>query len=136
MLKETLSVADVVTAYQRSWSAEGAERLALLELSLTEDAELVQPNGRSLGRDSVAQRIAGLSDRWPGAHVEITSGVDEHHGFVRYGWTLRNADSVILTGFDAGELAADGRLRRIVQFFGPMPALQGDPSPSPQAATE
>ncbi|HUS20415.1 MAG TPA: hypothetical protein VMZ66_00205, partial [Aeromicrobium sp.] len=118
MLKDAASVVEVVDAYQRSWSADGEERERLLELSITEDAELVQPNGRSLGRDAIAQRIAGLSDRWPGAHVEMTTGIDEHHGFVRYGWMLKNADSVILTGFDAGELAADGRLRRVVQFFG------------------
>lgn len=121
-LKDALSVIDVVGAYRRSWSAAGEERDRLLQLSLTEDAELVQPNGRSLGRDAVTQRIAGLSDRWPGAHVEMTSDVDEHHGFVRYRWLLRSSESVVLTGFDAGELAADGRLRRVVQFFDPAPA--------------
>lgn len=122
MLKDALSVTEVIGAYQRSWSAAGEERDQLLALSLTEDAELVQPNGRSLGRDAVGRRIAGLSDRWPGAVVEITSGIDEHHGFVRYSWTLRNGDAAVLTGFDAGELAADGRLRRVVQFFDSAPA--------------
>ena len=121
-LKEQLSVQEVVEAYQRAWGADEAERRRLLELSLTEDAELVQPNGRSHGRDAIVQRIGGLAERWPGAHTEITSGTDEHHGFVRYSWNLRSADSVVLTGFDVGELAPDGRLRRVVQFFGPFPA--------------
>lgn len=121
-LKDELSVQEVVEAYQRAWRAEGAERRRLLELSLTEDAELVQPNGRSVGRDAIDQRIAGLGQRWPGAHSEVTSGTDEHHGFVRYSWSLRTTDSVVLTGFDIGERAADGRLRRVVQFFGPFPA--------------
>ena len=79
-LKEQLSVGEVVEAYQRAWSAPGPERRRLLELAMTEDAELVQPNGRSVGRDAVAARIAGL-----------------------------------------GELAPDGRLRRVVQFFGSFP---------------
>ena len=121
-LKEQLSVREVVQAYQRAWSAEEGERRRLLELSLTEDAELVQPNGRSAGPDAVTQRIAGLGERWPGAEVEITSGTDEHHGFVRYAWNLRTPDSVLLSGFDVAELAPDGRLRRVVQFFGPLPA--------------
>lgn len=123
MLKDALSVVEVVEAYQRSWSADAEERERLLELSHTEDAELVQPNGRSLGRDGVARRIGGLADRWPGAHVDITSGLDEHHGFVRYGGMLKNAEFVILAGFGAGELAADGRLRRVIQFFDPAPAI-------------
>lgn len=121
-LKEQLSVREVVEAYQQGWTADGDEQRRLLEVALTDDAELVQPNGRSVGRDAIVQRIAGLGERWPGAHVEITSGLDEHHGFVRYSWSLRTADSVVLTGFDVGELAADGRLRRVVQFFGPLPA--------------
>ncbi len=120
-LKDQLGVREVVEAYQQAWLAEGAERRRLLQLSLTEDAELVQPNGRSVGRDAIEQRIAGLGERWPGAHSEVTSGTEEHHGFVRYSWNLRTPDSVVLTGFDVGELAADGRIRRVVQFFGPFP---------------
>ena len=67
-LKEQVSVREVVEAYQRAWRAEGTEQRRLLESSLTDDAELVQPNGRSVGLDAVIQRIAGLHDRWPGAH--------------------------------------------------------------------
>ena len=132
-LREQLSVQDAVEGYWRAWSAAGAEQRRLLESSLTEDAELVQPNGRSVGRDAILQRIAGLGQRWPGAHVEITSGTDEHHGFVRYSWELRSAQSVVLDGFDVAELAADGRLRRVVQFFGPMPELGVDGSTTPPA---
>jgi hypothetical protein len=121
-LKEQLVVGEVVQAYQRAWNAEGAEeRHRLLELSLAEDAELVQPNGRTVGRDAITERISGLGERWPGAHTQVASGTDEHHGFVRYSWNLRTGDSIVLTGFDVGELAPDGRLRRVVQFFGPFP---------------
>lgn len=123
-LKERLSVEEVVEAYQRAWREEGPEQGRLVALALTDDAELVQPNGRSVSRDAVQQRIAGLRDRWPGATVTITSGVDEHHGFVRYTWELRGPESVLLTGFDVGELAPDGRLRRVVQFFGPFPSAR------------
>lgn len=123
-LKEQLNVRKVVEAYQAAWGAEGDESRRLLESSLTEDAELIQPNGRSVGREAVMARIAGLSERWPGAGVAITSGTDEHHGFVRYAWNLMTADSVILSGFDVAEIAPDGRLRRVIQFFGPMPELQ------------
>lgn len=124
-LKEQLSIREVVEAYQAAWGVEGeVSRRLLLESSLTEDTELVQPNGRSVGREAVAARIAGLSERWPGARVAVTSGTDEHHGFVRYTWSLTRSDSVILSGFVVGEIAPDGRLRRIIQFFGPMRELE------------
>jgi len=131
MLRDALSVRDAVEAYQRSWRADGEEQVRLLELSPTEDAEFVQPNGRTLGRDAVRRRVAGLAERWPGARVEITSGIEEHHGYVRYAWSLKRSDSVVLSGFDLAELAPDGRLRRVVQFFGPMPERQTDSTASP-----
>ena len=55
-LKEQLSVNEVVETYQRAWGEEGREQRHMLELVLTEDAELVQPNGRTGGRDAVLQR--------------------------------------------------------------------------------
>jgi hypothetical protein len=66
--------------------------------------------------------IASFSERIPGARVLLTSGVDEHHGFVRYAWTIFGADgSALLEGIDFAELGSDGRLRRVIMFFGPLP---------------
>ena len=51
-----------------------------------------------------------------------TSGIDAHHGAIRFTWTLRAGDGKIVTeGIDFGELADDGRLSRITGFFGPPP---------------
>jgi hypothetical protein len=36
---------------------------------------------------------------------------------------MRSGDEVALEGMDFGELATDGRISRIVGFFGPFPAL-------------
>jgi hypothetical protein len=43
---------------------------------------------RSVGIDAIAERIGGFGARFPRAPVAITSGVDEHHGFARYAWTI------------------------------------------------
>ena len=53
-----------------------------------------------------------------------SSGVDEHHGRLRFTWRMEGADgSTIIEGIDFGELADDGRLQRSVGFFGPRPDL-------------
>ena len=76
---------DVLAAYDAAWNEpDAAKRAQLLARSLTEDAELVEPSGRFQGRESVNERIAGFSERFPGARVTITSGIDEHNGFSRY----------------------------------------------------
>ena len=115
---------DVLRAYDASWNEPDQEaRSQLLERSLTEDAELIDPTtGRFKGRDAINERIAGFSERFPGARLTLTSGVDEHNGFARYAWAINAADgSLILEGIDVVERDDDNRLRRVVMFFGPLP---------------
>jgi ketosteroid isomerase-like protein len=115
---------DVLRAYDAAWNeSDQAARSQLLERSLTEDAELFDPTtGRFQGRDAINERIAGFSERFPGARLTLTSGVDEHNGFARYAWAIYAADgSLILEGIDVVERDDDNRLRRVVMFFGPLP---------------
>jgi hypothetical protein len=114
---------EVVRAYDAAWNEpDQAARAQLLERSLTEDAELVDPStGRFQGRDAINERIAGFGERFPGAQLSITSGVDEHNGFARFAWAIHAADgSLILEGMDVVERDDDKRLRRVVMFFGPL----------------
>ena len=119
-----MTLEELIAAYDRVWSEpDEDERRRLLEGSWADDGELVDPGeGWFRGRDAVLARIAGFSERFPGARVEVTSALDEHHGFVRYAWTIVDADGrALLEGMDFAELAEDGRLRRVVMFFGPLP---------------
>jgi SnoaL-like domain len=113
---------EVLAAYDAAWNeADAAERERLIARALTEDAELVDPSGRFQGRPAINERIARFGDRFPGARVTITSGVDEHHGFARYAWTIGGPDGhEILEGIDVIERGEDDRLRRVVMFFGPL----------------
>ena len=50
--------------------------------------------------------------------------MDAHHDHVHFAWELANDDGeVAVGGIDVGELAQDGRLRRIMGFFGDLPAV-------------
>jgi hypothetical protein len=52
------------------------------------------------------------------------SGIDIHHNVVRFLWRLVQADgSAGDTSIDFGEIGPDGRLVKIIGFFGPAPAL-------------
>jgi SnoaL-like protein len=116
---------ETIGAFDRAWNeTDGEERLRLIEGALTEEAELVDPRaGLFQGRDAVAERLEGFQSRFPGARVDVSSEIDAHHGFARYAWTMRASDgSTILNGFDFIELADDGRIRRVVMFFGDLPA--------------
>lgn len=110
----------IIRMYDEAWNtSDVSERRRLVEEALVEDCELVEPRGRFAGRDTIVDRISGFTDRFPGARVDITSKVDEHNGFGRYAWKIVDGHgSEVLRGIDVVERAPDGRLRRIVMFFG------------------
>jgi hypothetical protein len=61
----------------------------------------------------------------PGNRIELASGVDEHDGLLRFAWQMLGPDgAAALDGMDFGELDGDGRLKQIVGFFGPFPAIE------------
>ena len=52
------------------------------------------------------------------------SGIDVHHNVVRFLWRLVRADGTCGdTSIDFGEVGPDGRLVKIVGFFGAPPPL-------------
>ncbi len=110
----------IIQMYDQAWNTgDVSERRRLLEGALTEDCELVEPRGRFVGREAILDRINGFTDRFPGARVDITSKVDAHNGFARYGWTMVDREgNQVLQGLDVVERVTDGRLCRVVMFFG------------------
>jgi SnoaL-like domain len=120
------TTSDVVATYVAAWNAaDPTERRRLVEDSLAEDGVLIEPRGSFEGREAVLERIGGFPERLPGGRVLVTSGVDEHHGFARYAWTVLRADgSTFHDGIDFAEVGGDGRLRRVIMFFGPLQAVQ------------
>jgi hypothetical protein len=106
--------------YDEAWNtADVSDRQRLLGEALTEDCELLEPRGRFRGRDAIMDRINGFTNRFPGARVDITSKVDEHNGVGRYAWKIFDqVGTELLQGIDVVERASDGRLRRVVMFFG------------------
>jgi hypothetical protein len=83
------------------------------------DGELLDPPIQGRGVDEIAALTDAVLGQFPGHRFERTTAVDEHHGWARYGWALLDPDgTVVLTGTDVVQLDADGRLARIVGFFG------------------
>jgi hypothetical protein len=116
--------AETVATYAAAWN-EGDEgrRRRLLEAAWADDGIYSDPTAHVVGREALVGHITGFRAQMPGARLTGTSGIDEHHGRLRFTWAMHAADgSLVVEGVDFGELAPDGRLRRIVGFFGPIPA--------------
>lgn len=111
-----------VDRYCEAWSiADDAGRRALLESVWAPDATYTDPTAHVEGVDGLSTHIAGVRQQYPGAVIERTTAVDGHHGHARFGWQLRRADgSTLPEGIDIVDFNPDGRIARIVGFFGPL----------------
>ena len=82
----------------------------------------VDPKVSLAGRDVLSRHIATVQAARPGARLEFMSGIDVHHNVVRFLWRLVRADgSTGDISIDFGEVGQDGRLTKIVGFFGEAP---------------
>jgi hypothetical protein len=118
--REGTSVDPVIEKYDQAWNASEADkRRRLLEGALADDCEMLEPRGRFVGREAILERITGFSERFPGATVNITTNIDEHNGIARYGWKITDREGgPLLEGIDVVERSGDGRLGRVLMFFG------------------
>ena len=118
---------EAVRDYVAAWATVDDEaRRRLLERAWADDGIYTDPQAHVEGREALIEHIGDFLRRADGARIVPISGVDEHHGRVRFAWRVEGAAPPPLAGLegmDFGELAPIGRLRRIVGFFGPLPSL-------------
>jgi hypothetical protein len=90
------------------------------------DGELIDPPLEGKGHAGIDDMAKAVHEHFPGHTFRRTSAIDEHHGFVRYGWELVGGDgTVAIAGVDIAELEG-GRIRRVTGFFGELPPPKDD----------
>src|SRR3954453_9450558 len=119
-----LSVDDAVATYGAAWNeTDEDKRRELLTRSFADTGTYLDPTGAADSREALVAHIGGFHQMMPGHTIDMTSGVDVHGSVFRFAWAMNNGSEPALEGMDFGELAADGRISRIVGFFGPFPSL-------------
>jgi len=111
---------ELIAAYTGAWSEpDRARRQQLLDRAWTVDGTYTDPTAQVAGRDALMDHIDRFFKQFPGARFAVTSEIDAHHQKLRFTWRMLLADgSVFVEGIDFGELSVDGKLARIVGFFG------------------
>jgi len=92
-----------------------------LERALTPEIEFIDPSVETHGIDGFEENVRKVQAVIPGAVYSRTSGVDSHHGLHRYSWQITRDGEVVLPGFDVTEVDDEGRVNRVLGFFGPLP---------------
>src|SRR4051812_9324044 len=104
-----------IDGYLSAWNETDAGRRAELVARVwADDGRLIDPPLAAEGHTGISDMAAALQAQFPGHTFRRASGIDTHHGYLRFAWELVGPDgTVVLAGVDVGELADDGRLSRI-----------------------
>jgi hypothetical protein len=116
-----MATKDIIEAYMAAWNeTDEGKRGALIDQCWNESGTYIDPVADVGGREGLAALIAQFQSQMPGGAIVATSGIDQHHDRVRFGWKLTGAPQPI-EGIDVGQIAADGRLASIIGFWGVNP---------------
>jgi hypothetical protein len=120
----TTDVTTTVDGYLAAWNERDAERRAeLIEQVWAPDGRLIDPPIEGDGHAGISDVAAVMHEHYADHRFERTSGIDVHHVHLRFAWQLVGPDgAVAVAGIDTADLAEDGRLARVVGFFGDLPA--------------
>ena len=103
---------------------DSARRMDLLEQSLTSNAEIWGPQRVFTGYAEISEKIEGFQKNWPGCRLVLASGVVSFNNAGHFAKAIVGSDGLILaSGYSVVELAPDGRIRRVLAFWGPQPSL-------------
>ena len=117
------TVTNTVDTYLAMWNeTDVPRRQSCIAQAWTGDGHYVDPALEASGHEALSGMVDGVQSRFPAHRFRRVSGIDVHHDQLRFGWELVAPDgAVVVAGIDVGELAPDGRLRRITGFFGELP---------------
>ena len=121
-----MDVVEVIDRYCAVWSdPDSSRRAALLAQVWTERATYTDPTVHTTGAAELLAHIERIMTKRPGGKVVRTSELDVHHGVVRFGWKAVDANGATLRdGIDLVVLSKDGKIERIVGFFGELVPLR------------
>jgi hypothetical protein len=119
---ETITAALLDTYFAMWRESDPSARATLIEQAFTSDGRHVDPVADARGYAELNDMVSGVHAQYPGFTIERTSGIDQHGDQVRFAWKVDQADGTpLVAGIDVGEIAEDGRLRRIAGFWGELP---------------
>ena len=118
-METTLNTIDTYIAALNETDPE--RRARLVEESWNPEGTYLDPMLEAAGHAAFNDMVATIHGAYPGHTFRRTTEIDGHHDLIRFGWELVGPDgSLTVAGIDVGELDADGKIKAIAGFFGPL----------------
>jgi hypothetical protein len=116
-----VTIDELIDCYCAAWTdSDPADRSRLLDSVWGQDATYTDPAVANLEKAELLAHIAKLQMSRPGARVRRTTGIDEHHGVLRFGFAVVDqAGAILRHGIDIVFLdPSRTRIQRVIGFFG------------------
>lgn len=127
---ESVNIDGLINRYFDSLNeTNDKRRRELTRLVWAEKGKFGTPYGEVEGWDAIDSLVAGVQKQFPNSVVRRTSRIDGFGRYLRWSFTLSDADGTpILSGVDFAFLA-DGKLQLVMGFFDFAPSPPGKPTP-------
>ncbi len=119
------NVNEAVVRYLAAWNERDPKRRRDLVAKVwTEDGTYVDRVREGRGHDGLDAMIATAQERFPGYRLNLASGVEAHHDYVRFSWAAGGTAEapLYIKGTDFAMVAGDGRMKSVVGFTDAAPA--------------
>jgi hypothetical protein len=111
--------------YMAAFVEHDAERrLALLAEALSPTAEIWGPSRVFTGYAEISEKIAGFHKNWPNCRLVLSGGLITFRNTCHFPKAIVGPDGQVrAAGHSVAELASDGRIQRVLAFWGAHPSL-------------
>jgi hypothetical protein len=116
---------EAVVRYLAAWNEpEPRKRRELVAKAWTDDGTYVDAARDGGGHDSLDAMIAAAQGHFPGYRLRLASGIEAHHGYLRFSWIAGGTAEapLYIKGTDFAILGADGRMKSVIGFVDAAPA--------------
>ncbi|MEL7043317.1 MAG: hypothetical protein AAGL90_17495 [Pseudomonadota bacterium] len=110
------------------WNTEDAdEQVALTKASMEHNVHFVDPKYNIIGHDPFLAMVKATQAQVPGAVYARASKVDFQNNFCRFHWSIHLDGKLVLAGFDVVEVTDQGKILKVIGFFGELEPFGSDP---------
>ena len=119
------NVNELVARYIAAWNErDSVRRRDLIVKTWTDGGTYVDAHRHGEGHDGIDAMIEDAQRHFPGYRLRLISGIEAHHGHVRFGWAAGGSEQapLYLAGTDFAIVSDDGRFQAVTGFVDAAPA--------------
>src|SRR3974390_1987522 len=121
------TINETVAGYIAAWNeTEPARRRDIVARTWSDDGSYLDSHRNGKGHAAIDAMIAMVQERFPGYRFRLASGIEAHHGRLRFSWVAGGTENAPLyfAGTDFAVLASDGRLQAVTGLTHAVPSVK------------